>query len=124
MTSRRFLRVLIPGVLIVSAVLVIRLLADDPTINQDGLTFAGEELARALDRPGDGPGMRVIRSFTDPGGVPCRAFLGEAVSGIACRKDAGWHLRVARSGIDVSDPAAVAHAERALLRSAEQMEVQ
>ncbi len=124
MTSRRFLRVLIPGVLIVSAVLAIRLLADDPTIKQDGLTFAGEELARALDRPGDGPGVRVIRSFTDPGGVPCRAFLGGSVSGIACRKDAGWHLRVARSGVDLTDPAAVANTEQAMLRSAAKMEVQ
>jgi hypothetical protein len=124
MTSRRFLRLLVPGALIVSAVLLIRLQGDDSTVERGGLMFAGEKLARALDRSAEEPGTRVVKRFADAEGVPCRVFLGGDVSGIACRREAGWHLRVARSGIDLDDAAATARTEEALLRSAAQMQDQ
>ncbi|MFN6935785.1 MAG: hypothetical protein ACK4NZ_11645, partial [Tsuneonella sp.] len=32
----------------------------------------------------------------------CRGFVRSDLSGIACRRDGGWHLRVQRGGVDIS----------------------
>ena len=61
--------------------------------------YAGAQLATVLDRqlvaeqPADA-GTRILLSFRDNEGRYCRAFNGKVQSGIACRDDEGWHLRV------------------------------
>ena len=59
--------------------------------------YASGGLAETLDgqlvaaQSADAP-TRILLSFRDEGGAYCRAFAGEAQSGIACRDDAGWRL--------------------------------
>ncbi|GGD92798.1 hypothetical protein GCM10011515_10630 [Tsuneonella deserti] len=91
-----------------------------PTIERDGLTFASPHLATALQRTQPGSGVRIISTFRD-GEVPCKAFVGEGASGIACRERGGWHLRVVRSGVSLDDPAGTKALELALRRSAAEM---
>ncbi len=77
------------------------------TETRDGLTFAANDLAHALDtqlvadqrRGGE---TRVLLSFADERGTLCRGFARADLSGIACREDGGWHLRVQRDGVDIS----------------------
>lgn len=76
------------------------------TVNRDGLTFAASDLARALDtqlaaEQRQGSETRILLSFEDEDGAACRAFIRTELSGIACRRDGGWHLRVQRDGVDV-----------------------
>lgn len=65
--------------------------------------YVGEELASVLDRqlaatqPASAE-TRILLSFRDDQGLYCRAFAGEAQSGIACRDDEGWRLRAADEG--------------------------
>jgi hypothetical protein len=62
-----------------------------------GGDYAPGDLASALDgqlvaaQDADAP-TRILLSFRNSGGEYCRAFAGEAQSGIACRNDAGWKL--------------------------------
>ncbi|ANY20696.1 hypothetical protein A6F68_02195 [Tsuneonella dongtanensis] len=95
MAAALVLALLIPG------------LRSGQTETRDGLTFASNDLARALDsqlvadqRQGDE--TRILLSFADEEGTLCRGFARADVSGIACRRGGGWHLRVQRDGIDVS----------------------
>lgn len=74
---------------------------------RDGLTFAANDLAGALDsqlvadqRPGGE--TRILLTFADENGTLCRGFARADLSGIACRREGGWHLRVQRDGVDVS----------------------
>jgi len=66
-----------------------------PRGTNDG--YASGDLAETLDdqlvaaQAADAP-TRILLSFRDEDGVFCRAFAGEAQSGIACRDDAGWRL--------------------------------
>jgi anti-sigma factor RsiW len=59
--------------------------------------YAGGALAETLDaqlvaaQPADAP-TRILLSFRDQAGSYCRAFAGEAQSGIACRDAEGWRL--------------------------------
>ncbi len=77
------------------------------TETRDGLTFAANDLAHALDtqlvadQP-QGAMTRVLLSFTDEDGTLCRGFVRAELSGIACQEDGGWHLRVQRDGVDIS----------------------
>jgi hypothetical protein len=50
--------------------------------------------AQAADAP-----TRILLSFRDEEGDYCRAFAGAAQSGIACREDAGWRLRMTGAGV-------------------------
>jgi len=118
MTPRRALRLAVPALLIVAAVIAIRLFAGGSTVERDGLTYAAGDLAGFLDSKTDMPGMRTLAKFPDGAGVPCRAFVGSDVSGIACRELGVWHLRVIRDGVSLDDPAAVARTEAALRQSA------
>lgn len=93
--------------------------ADQDTVQRDGLTYAGPELAAALES-GRASGVRVVRSFASKR-LECRVFVSERLSGIACRDGLGWHLRVQRDGIDFDDPAANARVEQAVLDAAAQM---
>ena len=52
--------------------------------------------AQAADAP-----TRVLLSFRDEEGAYCRAFAGEAQSGIACRDAEGWRLRYRGEGVAV-----------------------
>lgn len=52
--------------------------------------------AQSADAP-----TRILLSFRDQTGAFCRAFAGEAHSGIACRDDAGWKLRFEGEGAAV-----------------------
>lgn len=66
--------------------------------------YAGGELAETLDgqlvaaQAADAP-TRVLLSFRDEAGAFCRAFAGEARSGIACRDSGGWRLVMERAGV-------------------------
>jgi hypothetical protein len=59
--------------------------------------YASGTLAETLDaqlvaaQPADAP-TRILLSFRDEAGSYCRAFAGEAQSGIACRDAEGWRL--------------------------------
>ena len=118
MTPRRALRLAVPVLLIVAAVIAIRLFAGGSTVERDGLTYAAGDLAKSLDSKTDILGTRTLANFPGGTGVPCRAFVGSDVSGIACRELGGWHLRVIRNGVSLDDPAAVARTEAALRESA------
>jgi hypothetical protein len=65
--------------------------------------YAGPQLASALDsqlvatQASDAP-TRILLSFRDQGGQYCRAFSGDAQSGIACKDATGWQLRATSSG--------------------------
>ncbi len=65
--------------------------------------YLGPQLASALDRQlvasqaGDAP-TRVLLSFRNAGGQYCRAFSGEAQSGIACKDAIGWHMEASGPG--------------------------
>lgn len=88
------LAVLIPG------------LGGGQTVQRDGLTFAANDLTQALDtqlvaEQRQGSETRILLSFADESGTLCRGFARAELSGIACREDGGWHLRVQRDGVDV-----------------------
>jgi hypothetical protein len=106
------------------AVAAIRLLVTSNTVEHDGLTFAGPALARALESPSGASGTRVLERFDDADGIPCRAFLGSEVSGIACHERGGWHLRLMRDGVDLDDPGTLAATEQELRAAARQLEAQ
>jgi hypothetical protein len=69
--------------------------------------LANGPLATALERqlvaaqPKDAP-HRILLSFRDEGGAYCRAFVGEDLSGIACRERQGWRLRERGQGVGQS----------------------
>ena len=74
---------------------------------RDGLTFASGDLAEALDsqlvaEQRLGIETRVLMSFADENGILCRGFARGDLSGVACRNDGGWHLRIQRDGIDIA----------------------
>jgi len=66
--------------------------------------YAQGALAAALDaqlvasQPAAAP-TRILLSFRDQSGAVCRAFAGEAQSGIACREAGGWRLVMTRTGV-------------------------
>lgn len=94
------------------------------TETRGGLTFARGELEHALDRrlvadQRQGDPTRLLSSFVDADGIICRAFVRADLSGIACRRDGGWHLRVQRDGVDIAandfrQAGAVEHAIKAV----------
>jgi hypothetical protein len=65
--------------------------------------YAGPQLAAALDeqlvatQASNAP-TRILLSFRDDGGQFCRAFAGNAQSGIACKDATGWRLQAAGAG--------------------------
>lgn len=123
MNTARALRLALPALLIGTAVAAIRLADGGDTVERDGLTFAAGDLADALGRPGDSPGMRTVSTFASRG-VPCRAFIAGELSGIACRERGGWHLRLMRSGVSLDDPMSLAESEAALRGAAAEMSAQ
>lgn len=66
-------------------------------VPRGGDGYASGALAETLDtqlvaaQPADAP-TRILLSFRDKAGSYCRAFAGEAQSGIACRDAEGWRL--------------------------------
>lgn len=68
--------------------------------------YAGPRLAAALDgqlvasQASDAP-TRVLLSFRNQRGQFCRAFAGDAQSGIACKDGSGWRLRAGGAGGNV-----------------------
>jgi hypothetical protein len=111
------------ALVLIAVVAAIRFFEASDTEVRDGLTYAGPKLAQALESSSGAPGTRVLARFDDDG-VPCRAFLGSNVSGIACEERGGWHLRLVRDGVDLDDPAKVAALERELRSAAERVEAQ
>ena len=82
MAAALVLAVLIPG------------FGDSQTEMRDGLTFASNDLAKALDSQlvadqRGGSDTRVMLSFADGAGTLCRGFARADLSGIACREDGG-----------------------------------
>jgi hypothetical protein len=60
--------------------------------------YADAQLASALDEQlvatqASDASTRILLSFRDDGGQFCRAFAGDAQSGIACKDATGWQLR-------------------------------
>lgn len=116
MAAALVLAVLIPG------------FGGSPTETRDGLTFASNDLAQALDTQlvADqrvGSDTRVMLSFADRVGTLCRGFARADFSGIACRENGGWHLRIQRDGVDVSaaDYRQASSVESAVLAVAQEM---
>ena len=70
--------------------------ASDDTIRGDLAATLDQQLIAAQDA--DAP-TRVLLSFRDQTGAFCRAFAGEAQSGIACRDTNGWKLRYVGAGV-------------------------
>lgn len=74
-------------------------LAVSVTTRHDQLSgYADRQLASVLDNQlvAEQPvnaSIRVLLSFRDADGVYCRAFAAKAETGIACREEAGWHMR-------------------------------
>lgn len=65
--------------------------------------YAGPSLASALDNqlvatPPSDATTRVLLSFRNRDGEFCRAFAGDAQSGIACKDASGWRVQVSGSG--------------------------
>jgi len=65
--------------------------------------YARGDLAETLDgqlvaAQASSVSTRILLSFRDEAGAYCRAFAGEAQSGIACRDDAGWRLVMQAEG--------------------------
>ena len=95
MAASLVLAVLIPG------------LGGDQAETRNGLTFAANDLERALDtqlvaEQQGASDTRVMLTFADREGTLCRGFARADMSGIACREQGGWHLRIQRDGIDVA----------------------
>ena len=69
-----------------------------------GGDYADGALAETLEgqlvavQSADAP-TRILLSFRDGEGAFCRAFAGEAQSGIACRDDEGWRMRMTGAGV-------------------------
>lgn len=87
--------------------LVIPALKGGQTETRDGLTFAAGDLDQVLTEQlvaeqRQGAHTRILLSFADEDGVLCRGFVRSDLSGIACRRDGGWHLRIQRSGVNIS----------------------
>lgn len=71
---------------------------DKALIDVDGgAIYASGELGSALESQlasaQSGGDIRLGLTFRDAGGVICRSFSGETVSGLACRDDRRWRLR-------------------------------
>ena len=70
--------------------------------------YASGNLAETLDtqlvatQASDAP-TRILLSFRDKAGSYCRAFAGEARSGIACRDAEGWRIRTTGQGTATQD---------------------
>ena len=63
--------------------------------------YAPSQLAAALEAAPSGTareGTRVLLSFRDEAGAYCRGFASPARSGIACKDDTGWKLRMNAPG--------------------------
>ncbi len=91
---------------LVLAVLVPRT-GSGPIETRGGQAFAANDLAQALDSQlvadqRAGADTRVLLSFADEAGTLCRGFTRTDVSGIACREDGGWHLRLRNGGVAAS----------------------
>ena len=60
--------------------------------------YADKQLAAALDGTLSGQaapdGTRLLISFRDDGGQACRGYAAKDASGIACRDERGWKMRV------------------------------
>lgn len=73
-------------------------------VPRSGDEYADGALAETLDaqlvaaQPADAP-TRILLSFRDEAGSYCRAFAGEAQSGIACRDAGGWRLVIEGEGV-------------------------
>ena len=63
------------------------------------MSVTPEELAAFAD----GEPTRILLSFRDEAGAYCRAFAGEARSGIACRDADGWRLLAESEGATRQD---------------------
>lgn len=77
--------------------------AGGPVGIEHGTMMAQGALARALDlqlasaQPADAP-VRIGLSFAATDGRLCRTFDSAALSGLACRGDAGWQLMMTAAG--------------------------
>lgn len=95
---------------------------------RDGLTYAAGDLEQALNlelvaEQRRGSETRILLSFADENGTLCRGFARADLSGIACRRDGGWHLRVQRDGVDVEagNPRQASTVDDAVLAAARKM---
>lgn len=78
-----------------------------PRGGDDDNGTVGPQLAQALDtqlvaEQASSAEPRILLSFRDRAGDYCRAFAEEARSGIACKQDGGWQLRMLDTGTGAS----------------------
>lgn len=88
----------------IAASLALGVLLGTQVQTRDGVTgteaalYASGDLADALDARlasnEDGVSIQMLVSFRDKSGTICRAFDGKELSGIACRDDERWKLRL------------------------------
>ena len=80
----------------IAASLVIAVLVGERGGTPSG--YADSQLAAALDTTLSGQtapdGTKLLLSFRDNGGAACRGYAGGKDSGIACRDDHGWKIRM------------------------------
>lgn len=93
---------------------------------RDGLTFASGDLAKALDsqlvaEQRLGIETRVLMTFTNEDSILCRGFVRGDLSGVACRNEGGWHLRIQRDGVDIAsgDSRQASAVEQAVIAAAD-----
>lgn len=93
-----------------------------------GADYADPQLATVLDSqlsgpPAAGNPTRVLISFKDSSGEFCRAFNGQAQSGIACRDQNGWRLAHLGPGYATSNSEyrQAGSADAALMKAAQNM---
>jgi hypothetical protein len=76
---------------------------EGPVTTRNGVLVAQGDLAQALDtqlasaQPGDAA-TRIGVSFARADGAFCRTFEGPALSGLACREGARWHMVMTAAG--------------------------
>lgn len=126
--NSRTMRWAVPAMAAALVVAVLLPLGRGPVETRQGLTFAANDLARALDdqlvsdQP-DGGDTRILLSFADHGGTLCRGFIRADLSGIACKDTEGWRLRLQRDGINVAagDYRQASSIDSAIMTAAQEM---
>lgn len=124
----RMLRWTIPAMAAALALTVFLPGSGGPTETRDGLIFAANDLAEALDTQlvadqEAGNDTRILLSFADKEGRLCRAFARTDVSGIACMEYTGWHLRTQQGGVDIKsgDYRQASSVDSSIMASAQEM---
>ncbi len=95
--------------------------------NAQPADYAGTQFAMVLDDTLSGQtapdGTKLLVSFRDNSGQACRGFTGNAGSGIACRDDRGWKLKMSGAAASQSSTQfrQAGSADAAIMAAAQEM---